>query len=276
MINTSLINTLKKNTHLKAGGMPPWLQVFFFFSEDRFYWCGLRRDLVAVNRSCERHDNHDVDDEQDKAPEAQAQSHVVQGPGCSAVSLCCLLVPIVVGFPGLKGSGGGGRRLIRKHAKETTAEPPLLFTDVFLNNGREAEWHTDVQWSPTLRKDYKKKNNNNVPHCLLLVNCRMHWEFKNLEFMFARRIWEDGKSPAKSRHQIVFTCAILSLFPSVCLCVCAGECFVRRPGMLEYIWSSSALAVWHTLGHGFVLCCENCDCSLTADAQHNSPERFSD
>lgn len=68
----------------------------------------------------------------------------------------------------------------------------------------------------------------------------------------------------------------ISVPECVFVCVCAGECFVRRTGLLEYIWSSSALAVWHTLGHGFVLCCENCDCSLTADAQHNSPERFSD
>lgn len=104
-------------------------------------------------------------------------------------------------------------------------------------------------------KTKRKKNNNNVPHCLLLVNCRMHWEFKNLEFIFVRRIWVDGKNPAKSLNQIAFTCAILSLFLSVCLCVCGGVfCEKARPAWvhlviisiscLAYSWSWLRVLLW--------------------------------
>lgn len=56
-----------------------------------------------MNRGRHRHYDHDVDDGQENAPEAQAQGHVVQGPGCSAASLCCQVVPNVVGFSGLEG-----------------------------------------------------------------------------------------------------------------------------------------------------------------------------
>ena len=94
---------------------------------------------------------------------------------------------------------------------------------------------------------------------------------------FRRTIWVYSKSPARILNHITFTYTILSLFMCVCVCVrvCAGECFVRRPRLPDYIWSSLAFVVWHTLGHGFVLCYKNCDCSLPADVQHDSLERFS-
>lgn len=58
--------------------------------------------LVGTRRGISGHDG-DVDDDQDQAPQADAQAHVVQGPGCSAVPLCCLQVPGLVGIAGLRG-----------------------------------------------------------------------------------------------------------------------------------------------------------------------------
>lgn len=124
----------------------------------------VQRGVEQPGLSSERQHDHDVDDDQDEAPEAQAQGHVVQGPGCSAVPFCSLLVPDVVGFTGLRGRRGGGWLA----TSDRQQLYHLLFTDVITDNRG-----VGIKHRCAVESTQKEAKGQNFPPCLLLIHHTM-------------------------------------------------------------------------------------------------------